>query len=86
MLEVYEPGSMDNVWVYFKSDGPFLSINSGDLLNPNLWENSQSPMKILKVINLEHIIWEKDNIVKHKLMVFTEEIDGTIEARLSRNN
>jgi hypothetical protein len=86
IVEVYEPGSADRVWVYFTSSAPFLPINAGDLLNPGLWPGSQSPMKILRVVNLEHIIWETDSHVKHKLLVFTEEIEGTTEVRLTRTS
>lgn len=83
MLEIYEPGSVKTAWVHFKSASPFMALKPGDLLNPGIWPDSQSPMKILRVINVEHIIWETDEAVKHKLMVFTEEIEGTEEARLS---
>ena len=82
MLEVYAPGSMKDVWVYFESSSPFLPINVGDLINPGIWEGSQSPMKILRVVSVEHIIWEINSDVKHKLMVFTEEIEGSEDARL----
>ena len=84
MLEIYEPGSVENVWVYFKTSSPFGAISIGDLINPNLWEGSQSPMRILRVVNVEHIIWEVNSTVKHKVMVFTEEIEGSEEARLGR--
>jgi len=82
MLEIYEPGSVEDLWVHFKTSSPFMAINVGDLINPGIWEGSQSPMKILRVVNLEHIIWEINSVVKHKLMVFTEEIEGSAKARL----
>jgi hypothetical protein len=39
-------------------------------------------MRILRVVNVEHLIWETNGTVKQKFMVFTEEIEGTKEARL----
>ena len=85
MLEVYEPNSVDNVWMYFEAPSPFLGINSGDLMNPGIWEGSKSPMKILRVVNVEHLIWETNIEVKHKLMVFTEEVEGSREIRFTRS-
>jgi len=70
IIEVYKPGSADDLWVSFTSSTPFLPMNTGDLLNPGLWLGSQSPMKILRVVNLEHIIWETDSHIKHKLLVY----------------
>ena len=82
-LEIYEPKSADDCWVTFSSTSPFPSINKGDIVNPSLWSNSQSPMKVLRVINVEHLIWEINAQIRHKLMVFTEEVDGTRELRLT---
>lgn len=81
ILEVYEPGSMDDVWVTFETSQPFVSISAGDIINPGLWENSQSPMKVLRAVTVEHILWEIDGATKQKVMVFTEEVDGTRELR-----
>jgi len=82
-LEVYYPGSMEHAWVYFKSSTPFMPINVGEIVNPGIWEDSQSPMKVLRVVNVEHIIWETSNRIKQKVMVFTEEVEGTEELRIS---
>lgn len=82
-LEIYEPGSVDDCWVVFKSERPFLSINTGDIINPVLWINSKAPMKVLKVVSVEHMVWETENShIAHKLCVFTEEVEGTRELRL----
>lgn len=83
-LEIYEPGSADDVWVTFTADAPFMSISVGDIVNPGLWANSESPMKVLRVVNVEHIIWEHEGIAKHKLCVFTDEVEGTRELRTGR--
>lgn len=84
-IEIYEPESGDNCWVAFSSSSPFMGISVGDIVNPVTWEGSQSPMKVLRVINVEHMIWETDTKVKHKVMVYTEEVEGTEELRLTRN-
>ena len=79
LLEIYEPDNVKDVWVDFEASEPFLSINKGDIINPGVWPDSQSPMKVLKVVNVEHLILESktDNCIKHKLMVFTTEVEGT---------
>ena len=84
ILEVYQPDAVEDVWVTFESESPFGAISAGDIVNPGLWEGTQSPMKVLEVTRVEHILWTTDNerTVKHKIMVFSREIEGTGEARL----
>lgn len=77
ILEIYSPRSVDDVWVTFESSTPFMQISVGDSVNPGLWPSSQSPMRILRVIQVEHIIWESENKVKHKVLVFTEEVESS---------
>ena len=80
-LEIFMPSSYDDVWVVFTSPTPFMAISAGDILNPSIWEDSQSPMKVLRVVGLEHLIWEVGGSVKHKIDVYTEEVEGTREVR-----
>ena len=84
ILEVYKPQSPDDVWITFSSSSPFMTIGVGDIVNPGLWPDSQSPMKVLRAINVDHVIWETETRVKHKVLVFTEEVDGTRGLRLSK--
>jgi hypothetical protein len=79
--EIYLPESTRDPWVSFRTTTPFMTIQRGDIINPSIWEGSQSPMKVLKAVNVEHIIWETDDHVGDKLMVFTDEVDGTAELR-----
>ena len=81
-LEVYEPGSIDTVWENFQTSSPFLAIHAGDIINPSTWPGSRSPQRVLRVTSVEHLIWGKQGETKHKLMVFTEEVEGTRELRL----
>jgi hypothetical protein len=81
-VEVYEPGSADDVWVCFKTTKPLFSISRGDIVNPGTWPNSKAPMRVLRVVAVEHIIWEiQDSHIGDKLCVFTEEVEGTRELR-----
>ncbi len=83
-LEVYGPGGTDTPWVSFDSDTPFPAIARGDIVNPGVWEGSQSPMKVLRVVQVEHVVWEAAGVAKQKLLVFTEEVEGTRELRLGQ--
>jgi hypothetical protein len=76
VLEVYKPLSVDDVWISFTSQNPFISIHVGDIINPGLWEGSEAPQKILRVLNIEHAIWETRDHITHKVMIFTEEVKG----------
>jgi hypothetical protein len=81
LLEIYEPGSFDDVWMTFTSSQPFVAISVGDIVNPGLWPDSRSPMKVLRVVAVEHIIWESEGATKQKVMLFSREVDGTRELR-----
>lgn len=80
-LEIYSPDSADDVWVSFEADSPFGAIAVGDIINPGMWDGSQSPMRVLKAVAVEHILWDIQEL-KHKVMVFTTEVEGTRELRL----
>jgi hypothetical protein len=73
-LEVYEPGSSKSVWMSFTTSRPFMSIQVGDIINPGTWPGSQSPMKVLAVTKVEHIIRESHGKVTHKACIYTTEV------------
>ncbi len=73
-LEVYQPGSTENLWVVFEASQPFGSISQGDIINPGIWPESQSPMKVLRVVGVEHAIWASKGMTKHKIMIYTKEL------------
>jgi hypothetical protein len=75
-LEIFTPGSLDDVWVTFSSPTPFMTISVGDIINPSVWEDSRSPMKVMRVVDVEHIIWETSGNAKHKIEIYTKEVDG----------
>jgi hypothetical protein len=81
-LEIYLPGSADDVWVSFQALQPFMAFSKGDILNPGLWTGSKAPMRVLRILNVEHIVWEASGHISHKVMLFTEEVEGTRELRL----
>ena len=83
-LEIYKPGSIEDVEVTFESDTPFLNINIGDILNTNMWSGTETNGKLIKVVKMEHFIWEYDSGPKHKIGIITKEIEDTLEERFSR--
>ncbi len=84
MLEIYMPKSCDDVWVSFDSDYPLPSIHPGDLLNPYAWETPPvSSEFILRVTNVEHLIWKHNDQMRYKLMVFTEDVANIKKKRKS---
>lgn len=78
ILEIYEPESFHDTLVSFSARNPFLNINIGDIINPGTWLKSQSPIKVLRVVGREHIIWQTNEKIKHKLCIYTEEVDRII--------
>lgn len=85
ILEVYQPGSMYDALVVVESDMPFMTIQMGDIINPRSFENVVdflSPGTVLRVVGVEHVIWEGQGVAKHKLCVFTKEAPDTAEERI----
>ena len=76
VLEVYEPGSARVTWVVFESSSPFQTIQRDDIINPGVWPNSHAPSKVYKVSEVEHAIYEGNDQITHKLMVYGLEVDS----------
>jgi hypothetical protein len=84
ILEIFEPNSIDTVLITFETNSPFMAINRGDIINPNIWPTAKTLEFILQVTNLQHIIWDSpmDNCVKHKLCVYTKQVPNTRSLRV----
>lgn len=82
-LEIYQPGSVEDVAAYVESDKPFLTVSKGDLLNPVDSAAEANSDGILRVVGMEHILWKSGADVRHKLCVFTENVENTARVRLS---
>jgi hypothetical protein len=89
-LEIYRPGSCDEDGriKVFTSAAPFLPIRVGDLLNAATWGKDASEWKLLRVLNVEHLISEKSGggidpsgRTIHRALVYTERMVVTAEAR-----
>lgn len=84
-LELYVPGSDTDVWMSYESDQPFLAISAGDLLSPFCgFPEQKFPEKkdVARVLSVEHIVWQEDGAIRHKLMVFSELVEPSRELRL----
>ncbi len=75
ILEVYNPRSKKDVWLSWESKSPFMAISAGDVINPTTWPGAESPVNLLRVTRVEHVIWGGLEEAKHKVMVYTEETD-----------
>jgi hypothetical protein len=73
MLDIYYPQSRQDIWRSFESSTPFMSFHEGDLVDPSPWSGSQSPIRVLRVTQVNHVLSERDEQPEHKLEVFTEE-------------
>jgi hypothetical protein len=72
-LEIYYPQSRSDVLRSFESSAPFMSFNEGDLVDPSAWISSWSPLRLLRVTAVVHVVREQDEEGEHKIMVYTEE-------------
>ncbi len=82
-LEIYEPGSIYNVWTHVESHAPFMALNKGDLINPGPWTDTMHPKEVVKVTGIEHILIETGDKMIHKVLVFTELVPNTPEGKLA---
>jgi hypothetical protein len=74
VLEIYYPQSREDVWRSFESSNPFMSFHEGDVVDPTPWSGSRSPLRLLRVIQVNHVLSEKDEQIEHKVEIFTEEV------------
>ena len=73
-LDIFYPQSRTNVWRSFESSTPFMAISEGDVVDPSAWSGSQSPIRVLRVTQVHHVLTERDEQPEHKIEVFTDEI------------
>ncbi len=73
VLEIYYPQSREEVWRSFESSTPFMSFHEGDVVDPTPWSGSRSPLRLLRVTQVNHVLSEEDEQTQHKVEVFTEE-------------
>jgi len=89
-LKIYRPGSCDDQGCIkvFTSAAPFLPIRAGDLLDATPWGKDASQWKLLRVLNIEHLISETSGgginpsgTTLHRALVYTEPVSDTAEMR-----
>jgi hypothetical protein len=80
MLEIYGPGSADDVIRHLESDHPITGIAAGNLINALGHEEGETDV-LVRVVSIEHIFWRFQNELRHKICVFTEAVENTREAR-----
>jgi hypothetical protein len=73
-IEIFYPNSRNDVWRSFESSTPFMSFHTGDVIDPSSWSGSRSPLRLLRVTQVNHALSEKDEQTEHKVEVFTEEV------------
>ena len=89
-LEIHRPGSCDDqeCLKIFTSTAPFLPLRIGDLLNASEWDRDASGWKLLRVLNVEHVISEKPSAgidpsggIIHRALIYTEKVADNAQAR-----
>ena len=89
-LEIHRPGSCDDqeCLKIFTSTAPFLPLRIGDLLNTSAWDRDASGWKLLRVLNVEHVISEKPSAgidpsggIIHRALIYTEKVADNAQTR-----
>ncbi len=83
-LEISESRSPHEVLAVFHSSAPFVPFHAGDLINTGTLYSSGIG-EVLRVLVVEHILWETDETtLTHKLCVYTEAVENTPGLRMTR--
>ena len=89
LVQIFAPGSCDEVAWTAESAGPFVAFARGDVLNSSLWDPGDLPAElrnhILVVVSVEHVLWESDKAVSHLVLVYTAVAPDTRATRLARD-
>ncbi len=89
-LEIHRPGSCDDqeCLKIFISTAPFLPLRIGDLLNASAWDGQACNWKLLRVLNVEHVISEKPSAgidpsgaIVHRALIYTERVADNSQTR-----
>jgi hypothetical protein len=59
---------------------PFPAIANGDRVDPGSWPGRDPSRPMLRVVQVEHFAWETREARHHKVMAYTEKVEGTRES------
>ncbi len=77
-LNVFEPGSDEDMCITFQSEVPFGAIARGDVLSRAAWpEPAFSGEEALRVVQVEHDLREHAGEPLHTVNVYTEAVPNT---------
>jgi hypothetical protein len=78
ILEIYQPGSVSDVWMTLRSTAPFGAIARGDIIDPGSLAGCEiNPESIPVVTGIEHLLSGTAAGVAHKICVYTNEVANT---------
>ena len=89
-LEIFEPSSPNAVLESFESNTPFNSVHAGDFINQ--WSMPHPTNRFsrqIRVVRVEHILNTVGNVLIHKTMIDTENVQeekNTITNKNASNN
>lgn len=84
VLNICEPGETGTMAAVFEAETPFMAISAGDIVNPGLWPTSQAPLRVYRVTSVEHMIYSNGVHQTHLVVVYTEDVEGTLELRFPK--
>jgi hypothetical protein len=85
IVEIYEPGSEENVRAHFKSDKPFMTLRVGDSLTA-VDKDMRGADDRLRITGVHHILWDSPHGNSgHKIMIYTERAADVDEDARRRN-
>jgi hypothetical protein len=71
VVEVYRPGSDEEVWETLESDTPLMLPRVGEIIVPVNWQDGK-PGDEVEVTKVSHAMWRSaNNEVKQKTLIYT---------------
>ena len=84
VLEIYVPGSGQDLLKKFESDKPFMPIAVGDIISSRAMDVSERTGRaLLRVVAIEHMFFGESPTMKHQVCVYTDAVPDTPESRRS---
>lgn len=71
-LEIHLERDFEHPFVAYSASTPFMAINVGDKFDGRTWEGIDTDASYLEVTRVEHIIWEGEQHIGHKIVVDTK--------------
>lgn len=81
-LEIYHPGSADDLCANYHSESPFVTVSPGDLISPGDWGKQEG--QCLRVVAVQHVFSSEHDPATCTTNIYTEAVELSRELVLGK--